>query len=139
MSATSIFLALGIAMAFAGWPIVANYANVSGGWAGTVVSVTTTIVLAVYLMGESSRHPTPELRAFLLLGVAGIVNGIAVYYYAVKATDPTMSPGAFVVVVSILIAVWAPILNWALNSEIPNLKQALGFNFAAIAIYLLSR
>lgn len=139
MDASTIFTAIFIAVAFAGWPIIGNFSKAAGCWVGTLMMAGTTIVVGLLSLRQFAVAAKPNLRAFFLIGLAAILNGFAVRMYSVKATDPKVPVAAFVVVTSILMVMAAPVIQWALNREIPNFRQGAGFVLAAGAIYLLGK
>jgi len=75
----------------------------------------------------------------LFILIAGIINGIAVYLYSSKTTDPHISTGIFIVTVCVSMAVFAPLIDWILNSKTLSLQQGMGVLFAALSIYLLTK
>jgi len=139
MNIWTISIALFIAFGFVGWPIVGSYSRVCGGWVGTVVLTSTAITVAMFSFRQLNSIPVPNTKAMILLLVAGIINGLAVYLYSSKITDTNVPAAVFVVMVSILMVVVAPLLNWLLNDAVPNFQQTLGFGFAIVAIYFLSK
>lgn len=132
---TAVFIAIG----FAGWPIISSYSRASGGWVGMVVSVSTALAVVIFSAKNLSSIPAPNLRALVLLLIAGVFNGLALCLYSFKVADTNVPTAAFVVMISIMMAMVAPVLNWMLNSAVPNQSQMLGFGFAVVAIYFLSK
>lgn len=136
MNLTSLLTAVMIAVGFVGWPVIGKYSKASGAWVGTFAMVVTTIVVAI-ISHRQLFLSTPSPKAFLVLTLAAVVNGVAVCLYSAKTTDPSIQSGAFVVVVATLMVIFAPILDWILNGSIPSLRQVGGFALAALAIYLI--
>lgn len=132
-------MAVFIAFGFVSWPIIGSYSRVCGGWVGTVVIISTAITVAMFSLRQLSNISVPNSKAMILLIIAGIINGLAVYIYSSKVADVTVPTAEFVVIVSIFMVVIAPLLNWLLNSAVPNFYQTLGFAFAIAAIYFLSK
>jgi len=132
---TAIFIAFG----FVGWTIIGSYSRACGSWIGTIVMLSTAAAVALLSSKQLINVVAPNGKAWILLLVAGVINGVAVYLYSNKIADITVPTAAFVVTVSILMVVIAPFLNWLINGAVPNYHQTLGFGFAAIAIYFLSK
>lgn len=128
-----------IAVVFVGWVIVGNATKVGYVWV-TMLVCTGTFVSAAACAGlYLNQAKLPSRNAVLVLLVIGLINGIAVFRYAVRTNDPEISVGALVVTVSVLMAVLAPVLDWGLNGNIPSVQRAVGFAMAAASIYMLSR
>lgn len=138
MSTANLLMAILIALCFAGWPIIGKYSQSSGAWVATLVGAGTALAIAL-LSSRQLSSSTPTAKAFAILAIAGVINGTAVYFYAVKTSDLAVPTGIFVLVVAVLIACWAPLLDWALNGTIISLRQTLGLACATMAIYLLGK
>ena len=132
--AVAIFSALG----FVAWPIIGNYSGASGGWVATIMIWGTAIVITLLSRNELRNGSLPNARAMLILLFAGVINGAAVYCYALKAADKKVDTAAFVIAVSILMIMWAPVLDWALKGTIPTPRKIGGFVLAAFVVYVLS-
>jgi drug/metabolite transporter (DMT)-like permease len=123
-----------IALAFVTWPIVGKYSGADSGWVGTLASLGTLLVVAV-----SSRRMLavpPRGRIILILLVAGIINGIGVYFYSMKTSDPQIQTAIFMVLTAIMMVIVIPIMDWALNGTSFNIYQVAAFGTAALTIYL---
>jgi len=115
--------ALGIASAFVFWPIIGKYSQASGAWVNTLVIVGSTIG-GVYLAYPAMQdQPLPTITAFGWLLLAGVLNGIVVYFYSLKAVDPQVPTGAFIMTVIISMLVLTPLLNYVLNGDVLSIKQ----------------
>ncbi|MEK7650000.1 MAG: hypothetical protein AAB367_03545 [Patescibacteria group bacterium] len=126
-----------IALAFVTWPIIGKYSGITGAWVGVLASVGTLTLVAVF-SGRALATP-PTLRGATLLLAAGAINGVAVFFYSMKTSDPQISTGVIVVITSMMMVVWAPILDRVLNGSAFSPHQIFGFGAAALAIYLLGR
>ena len=98
--------------------------------------------------GGSARHESrrssgpawPPARALWVLGGAALANGLAVYLYASSVANPAVPAGPFIVVVSVLQVAAIPFLVWVMpGGQAPTVRQAVGFAFAAVAVYLLAK
>lgn len=138
MNMSTIVVAIFIAFGFTGWPIIGNYSKVNAGWMGSVVMISTALALGAMSYKDLCIE-TPGSKAIVLLSVAGLVNGLAVYFYSVKVADANVPTAAFIVTVSTLMVVAASVLNWAINGAVPNHSQFLGFGLAIAAIYFLGK
>jgi len=139
MNAGTIITAAFIALGFVSWVIVGSYSKASAGWVGTIVMGFTAIVVALLSGKQLMSGQLPGMKAITYLVIAGVINGIAVYLYSLKATSPLIPTGVFVVIVSVLMAVFAPCVDWILNSKILSLQQGVGVCFAVLSIYLLAK
>lgn len=70
--------------------------------------------------------------------VAGLVNGIAVYYYGAKSADPSIPTWVFVASINIMMVVFAAVLGSVAGWSFPTLRQFTGIILAGIGIYLIA-
>ena len=138
MNLGTIAVALFIGAGFISWPIVGKYSGQTGPWVGSIVMLGTTAAV-VLLSLRDLKGSVPTGKAVLILMIAAVINGIAVYLYAMKAADPEITTAVFVVTVSVSMVISTPVFDWLLNGVIPTLRQIFGFGFAVVAIYLLGR
>ena len=135
MTFANALWAFGIAAAFVFWPTVAKYAQATNAWTTAVVLISTA------LGGVALSYPTtriqdlPSAKSFAFLLLAGLLNGMAVYFYTTKAIDPTTPTTVFVMTVTTAILVVAPVFGYVLNGEVLSAKQWLGLGFALLAIF----
>lgn len=138
MTTQTILSAGFVAIAFAAWPLIGRQASVSGPLMATIVMVGS--ALAVTLLSSSQLAPLPAPRALWILGAAAIVNGLAVFVYSASVANPAVPTGPFIVVVSVLQVAAVPFIAWVMPAgSAPSLRQAAGFAFAAVAVYLLAK
>ena len=132
---TAIFIAIG----FTGWPIIGKYSNMNSGLISIFVGVSTAVTVAIISARQLGGIGSMNIKPLAFLVVAGIINGIAFQLYSNKIADASVSTAAFMITVSILMSVVAPALSWLLNGTIPNNNQLIGFGFAIITVYFLSK
>lgn len=136
MGLKDLFLAVFIASGFVAWPIIGKFSNVGGGMVGTLVLSTSAIVIAM-LSAKQFSLGLLSVRTLAMLCIAGVINGIAVFLYAGKTSDPAIQTGIFIVIISVLMVVIGPLLDWIINGSTLSSKQAIGLVFAIVAIYLV--
>mgnify|MGYP000918095625 FL=1 len=137
MTTSTILWAAFIALAYALWPILGKWSNASGQWVNTLVVGASFLPVAALSANQMIKAPLTSPKAFVLLVLAGIMNGFAVYVYGMKATDEKVPTGAFVMTVSIMFFVVAPIIDWIMNGTTLSAKQMFGVGMAGVAIYML--
>ncbi len=139
MNSAYLGWAVFIAAAFVGWPIIGHYSKANVGWVSVCLfGIGAVVVIMLSLISKQIHVDSiPDTKAMSWLFTAAVLNGVAAYVYAVKASDQTVATGTFVVLVSVLMAVWAPIFDWVLNGNVPTFHRGVGFGFAVIAIYFL--
>ncbi|MBI4121511.1 MAG: hypothetical protein HY470_00955 [Candidatus Ryanbacteria bacterium] len=79
------------------------------------------------------------MKAISILLAAGAINGIGLFFYSVRTTDPQIVTSLFVVTTAVMMVVWAPILDHLFNGSIFSIYQLVGFGVIALGIYLLGR
>jgi drug/metabolite transporter (DMT)-like permease len=137
MEIKMILHALFIALVFVAWPIVGKFSGADSKWVGTMVSLGT--LLAVASLSKNKLIVPPPINILSFLFILGVANGIGVYDYTAKTSDPLIQPSIFIITTAILMVIIAPLLDWALNGAKFNAYQIAGFGTAIITIYLLSR
>lgn len=138
MNASTIALAVLIASGYIGWGIIAKYTKMTGGWVGMIMGITTTVTV-ILISNQQLRSEFPPSKAILVLVAASILNGIAVCLYSEKITDPAISAAAFMVTVSVLMAVLTPCFNWLIYGTVPSINHFIGYGLAVFAIFFLSK
>jgi hypothetical protein len=138
MTTRTLLAAAAVAIAFAAWPLIGRQARVSGPWMATLVMTGSAMLIAALSSPQLTTWPSG--RALWVLGGAALANGVAVYIYASSVADPSVPTGPFIVVVSVLQVAAIPFLVWVMpGGSAPTARQALGFAFAAVAVYLLAK
>lgn len=137
MNLDTLIIAFLIAAAFAGWPIIGRFSGVTGEYVG-VLAVVGTLVTVIMLSAKqllSTATLTPKAVAVML--IAGAINGIAVYFYSLKAADKVIPTATFVATVCIFMVMVAPFQHWIVNGIAPTWRQVIGYGLAALAVYFL--
>jgi hypothetical protein len=138
MTTRTLISAVLVAIAFAMWPLIGRQARVSGPWMATLVMAGSAMLIAA--LSSPQLTEWPPARALWVLAGAAAANGIAVYLYASSVANPAVPTGPFIVVVSVLQVAAVPFLVWVMpGGQAPTLRQAAGFAFAAVAVYLLAK
>ena len=137
MSITTVGWAVLIGSCFA-WPIVARFSGAGGAWTGTVVFAVTFATLVVWsLVSGQFGNQVISRNAILILGFAGLLNGVGCYLYSEKVTDLSIPTGVFVALVSISSVLAASILSIPILGVGLTLKQWAGVGAGVVAIVLL--
>ena len=137
MNLGTVLIALLIATAYSGWPIIGRFSGLTGGLVGVLACTGTLFAVSIMSAKEFSGLSAFTLKSILLMLVAGAINGTAVYFYSVKAADKTISTAAFIAIVCIFMVLVAPLQHWLLNGEVPTWRQVIGFGLAGLAVYFL--
>lgn len=128
-----------LSTALVSWTIIGSNLGVSAAWMGTIVMGATTFAVVILAYSANSFGDIPTYPAVLLLIFLGFLDGIAVYIYSGKLTDPNINTSSLVVSISILMVIEVPILTWIFKGIVPNGYQISGLVLAIPAIYLLNR
>lgn len=135
---TNIFWAIGIALAFASWPLVGAYAGTTAIWLGVITASFTVLPQLVLGYDAMANGPALTTKAFLILAAAGIFNGLGVYFYSIKLSDVTVNTTVFVITMLMMLMIWTPLLNWMMNGVTISGRQMAGLGLAMVAVYLLN-
>jgi len=126
-----------IASAYCGWPIIGRFSRITGGLVGVLACVGTLFTVSALSFREFPDLVAITPKAISLMLIAGVVNGVAVYFYSLKVADETIPTAAFVATVCIFMVMAAPIQHWILNGVAPSWRQGIGYGLAALAVYFL--
>ncbi len=137
MNALLLLWAAGIALAFVAWPILGSKSGVPGAWMGILILVGSVIGNAIVGTKDIIESPLFTWKAFGIVIAAGIVNGIAVYYYGAKSADPNIPTGVFVTTMVVCMAAFAPFIDYLVKGTTISLQQILGVTIICIGIYLI--
>ncbi len=127
-----------IAFGMVSWPLMAKVSNTPAAWVTTLVLIGTLIGNLVVGWNDMVKSPLFSMWSFGIMMVAGVVNGIAVYYYGAKSADPTIPTWALVASINILMVGFAALLGSAISWSFPTLRQFAGIILAGIGIYLIA-
>ncbi len=135
---TSLFLwAAGIALAFVAWPILGSKSGVPGAWMGILILIGSVIGSAIVGTKDIIESPLFTWKAFAIVVMAGIVNGVAVYYYGAKSADPNIPTGIFVTTMVVCMAAFAPFIDYLVKGTAISLQQMIGIAIICLGIYLI--
>lgn len=137
MSTSTLISAFFIACVFVGWPIIGKYSNLTGEYVGTLACLGTLGAVAAMSAKQLFETASLTIKAVTIMMLAGIVNGVGVYYYARNSADKLIPTADFVATVCIFMVVLAPLEHWYFNGVVPSWRQFTGYGFAAIAVYFL--
>lgn len=141
MNIGMVFVTSFIGLSFIAWAIFAKYLGFHGAWANVVVTLGTGIIALCisrfYIVAQNL--PAPPLKSILILFCVAMVNGYAVSLYARNVANPEIPTAIFMVMVSVFMVIWAPILDYALNGATPSVRHIFGYVCAMGAIYLLTK
>ncbi len=135
---SQILWAFAIGCGFVLWPIAGKFLGMNGSWVTTIVVVGTSLSALALASQSAMASGVPSIRSCLLLLIAGVVNGVALYFYSVKAADPLVSTGVFITTVTTVMLVMGPVLGYFLNGETLSSRQVAGLIGAVVSVYLLA-
>jgi drug/metabolite transporter (DMT)-like permease len=138
LNLSHILWALGIGTSFVLWPIVGKYSQATGAWVNTLVIIGSTVGGVAFAYTSIRVQPLPPLYACLILLAAGALNGAAVYFYSMKAVDPQVPTGQFIMMVVIMMVILSPLVNYLVNGAALSPKQWLGLGTATLSVFLLA-
>lgn len=137
--------AISISAVFAGWPVLARWAGTSGAWMGTLVMFGSALITAACSSRQLIDGPVLTMKVFWILLGLGALNGLAVYIYSIKAADPEVPIGVFLMTIFILMIVEAPLIEWIFNNKMElklfpfrDIRSIAGLFLSLGGVYLLS-
>lgn len=138
MTLAHVFTAFLVATAFVSWPIVGKYAELSGGWTTALLLFFSAIAGVLFALPAMRAEALPDTKGVMILAVAGLMNGAAAYFYAMKTADPDIATGSFVVIVLVGMILIGTMLSFFLNDEAFTMRKTAGVALAMLSVYLLT-
>jgi len=139
MNTSTVLWAALIAASYIAWPLLGKWSGATATWVSCLVTAGTLIGTFTLNANRLIKEPVCSLRAITIVLIAGVVNGVAVYFYSYKVNDQTVPAGVFLMTVYIFMVVYAPTLDWLLNGTTLSARQFCGLGVALVAIYLLRK
>ncbi len=139
MDLKTFCLAMFIAAAFDSWPNLAKPLGIKPGVVAFVVIVFALVVLAIMAFKDITEIRTISAKAFAVLIVFSIANGLAIYLFTEKVADKNVQTGTFLVTVFVLQVVFAPVIDWLITGVRLNSYQFIGLGLAMSTIWFLSQ
>lgn len=127
-----------IAFGMVSWPLLAKVSNTPAAWVTTLVLIGTLIGNLAVGWNDMVKSPLFNSWSFGIMMVAGLVNGIAVYYYGAKSADPAIPTWVFVASINIMMVVFAAVLGSIAGWSLPTPRQFSGIILAGVGIYLIA-
>lgn len=127
-----------IAFGMVCWPMLSKVSGTPAAWVTTLVLIGTLIGNLAVGWNDMAKSPLFSPWSFGIMMVAGLVNGVAVYYYGAKSADPTIPSWIFVASINIMMVVFAAVLGSVVGWSLPTLRQLSGIILAGIGIYLIA-
>lgn len=127
-----------IAFGMVSWPLLAKVSNTPAAWVTTLVLIGTLVGNLAVGWNDMVKSPLFSSWSFVIMMIAGVVNGIAVYYYGAKSADPTIPTWVFVASINIMMVVFATLLGSVIAWSFPTPRQFTGIILAGIGIYLIA-
>lgn len=138
MNANTILIAVLISFTFTAWPILAKYSGAHFAWVNLIIYAGGLVAVAV--MGAKRLVvETITTKALILLVAISVINGLAVWFYTVKATNKEINTSLLMVTVSLSGIIIAPLLNLVMNNETLTSKQWLGVLLALVVVWLMKK
>ncbi len=140
MNKSNVAEAALIAFGMVSWPILGKYSHAAGAWVGVLVMSVTAIVVGLLSVsqGQFSGGSPLSFRMLLILALAGLFNGAAMYRYTMRSTSPIQT-GKYLVLVAVLVVLEAPVLDLILNKSWLTPRQWWGVACGIACVYLLNQ
>ena len=71
-----------IAVTFVGWAVMSKYCRQNFAWSASIVFFFTAVPVLILSRATLLSIPVPDIKSFLILSVAGALNGFGVYFYS---------------------------------------------------------
>ncbi|NTU66320.1 MAG: hypothetical protein HGB08_00150 [Candidatus Moranbacteria bacterium] len=135
-----LFSVVLIALAFVAWQALAKFSEAPSAWLGPIVLFGSLIGALVFGWRDMATT-NPDVTwssVFILLGL-GLINGVAIYYNAINLTNESINVGTYLMILTVLMAVFAPFINAVFTRTLPSLWQFAAIGTGALTIYLAGK
>ena len=139
MDIKTLALAAFVAAAYTAWPNLSKALRISGGLVAVIVVAVALVVVLLISHRDLAQVAAIPIGSHIWVIAFAIANGLAIYVYANKAADPSVSTGMLLATVFILQMFFAPLADWFVNGAVPTIRQCFGLGMAASGIWLLVR
>lgn len=136
--AAQLVWALFCATAFVVWPTIGKFSGATGHWINTIVLVGSTITGVALAYPAMRAQPLPSLKAVVLISIAGLINGAAVYVYSMMTADPKIPTGTFISTVTMMMVVIGFVLAVILTGQEWTIRHIAGMTLALVGIWLIA-
>lgn len=131
-------LSLIVGILYGGWPILANKSGAKPFWISLSISAMT--VLTILILGNKSiTGNVPNEKMLWLLVIAGLMNGIATWYYGKLVGTPGWNVSTLVAISMMSLIVTSTLSGMAILGEPATVKKIVGLVLALPAIWLMSQ
>ena len=100
--------------------------------------ILSTAVAGGFGVRELVSTPIPGMKAFVLLALAGGLNGFAIYVHTSRVSDPSIPTSVFLTMIFAFMVLLSPILSWLINSEPISLTRAMGMLTIVVGIIIMA-
>ena len=138
LTGSHVMQAFLISSAYVLWPIIGKYSQVSGTWVTSLILFFTAVGGGLCALPGMRSEELPSAKGIAILAAAGLINGIAAYFYSMKTTDQSVPTGNFIVAVVVGMLVMGTIFSYFLNGEPITVRKVLGLGAAVLAAYLFT-
>jgi drug/metabolite transporter (DMT)-like permease len=131
-------LALVVGLLYGGWPILANKSGGKPFWIGLSISLMT--VVTILVMGNKNvLIDVPKGKVLWMLALAGLMNGVATWYYGRLVGTPGWSVSTLIAMSMMTLIVTTTVCGFIFEHQPITAAKILGLALALPAIWLMSR
>ena len=117
---------------------MAKYSGATFAWVNFIIYLGGLTSVSVMGYGHLTKEHI-SVKAVIVLVIVSLINGLAVWFYTVKAVDKEINTALFMITVSLVGLISAPILNLVINGETLTAKQWVAALLSIVVIWLLKK
>lgn len=138
MNSFPLLSTIGIAFAFVAWQALAKSSGAPSAWVGPLVLLGS--LIGTLMFGWRGMTTSSELawKSAALVLILGLVNGLAVHYNVVNLTNSAIKTGSYLLVLTVLMAVFGPLIDAALHRTLPSPRELAAIGTGILTIYLIA-
>lgn len=134
-----LFSSVMIAFAFVAWQALAKFSGAPSAWVGPIVLFGSLIGTLAFGWRGMATEMDVAWKSVLIVLILGLINGVAVYYNVVNLTNPSIRVGTYILILTVLMAVFGPLIDAVITRTLPSLWQFAAIGTGALTIYLAGK
>ena len=136
MSLNAVLWAFGIASMFTLWAPVGKISGLPSAWIALLALTGSMIGGGVPALWNINTSAAVDPKFILLLFLLGAVNGIGMYFYPIKVTDPAIPAAAFMTIVIVAMVIMTALFTCLLTWQLPSLRLVIGIGVMIAGIVI---
>lgn len=127
-----------VGLFYGGWPVLAKWSGAKPFWIAFAVALMTALFIGA-IGHKGFATPIPTGKMLMLLMVAGLMNGVATWYYGSLVGTPGWDVSTLVPVSMMILLLTSALAGMTFLGEPISVRKIVGLILAIPAIWLMSK